>query len=397
MYQKKLVFLSACLGMLLFGVTLITLGSVVPELAHEFQLSDIEAGTLFSILPLGVLAGSLVFGPFCDKYGYKYLLALSALLIFIGFEGIAFATNFSILRISVFVFGLGGGIINGATNAVVADITENEKYANLSLIGVFFGIGALGMPFIMALLKNVIDFQWIIAAVGLVALFAALFYMLIDFPLPKHRNGFPIRRSFALLKDKVLIFIAFFLFCQSSFEAIINNWTTTYLMVQTGVSPGKALYALSLFVVGMTVTRLLTGSVLRNVKTQSLLIASFVLLLCGCFLLNTNNYVRAIFGLVLMGGGLAGGFPIMLAKVATRYKDLSATAFSVVLAIALLGNMLVNYMMGILAQKYGIHNLINVAFIEIAVMTVLTILIFRFQKSKPVNGSGDRELEDQVI
>ena len=49
----------------------------------------------------------------------------------------------------MFLFGLGGGAVNGATNALVSDISEKDKGANLSLLGVFFGLGALGMPFIL--------------------------------------------------------------------------------------------------------------------------------------------------------------------------------------------------------------------------------------------------------
>jgi MFS family permease len=75
--------------------------------------------------------------------------------MFAGFEGIAFSQSLFILKISIFIFGLGGGIINGSTNAVVAHITENNKGANLSLLGVFFGIGALGMPLILAMLAKI--------------------------------------------------------------------------------------------------------------------------------------------------------------------------------------------------------------------------------------------------
>lgn len=381
MYNKKLVFLSSCLGMLLFGVTLITLGSVVPGLTEKFHLNEIESGTMFSIMPFGILIGSLFFGPFCDKYGYKYLLILSALLIFIGFEGIAFAPDFFLLRICVFLFGLGGGILNGATNAVAADITDTDKSANLSLIGVFFGIGALGMPVVLGILENVFDFQFIVAAVGGIALIAAIFFMLITFPLPKHINGFPIKRSFSLLKDRLLIFIAFFLFCQSSFEAIINNWTTTFLISQTAVAQGKALYALSLFVVGMTIMRLLMGSVLKNVSIKKMLVVSLILLACGSLLLNTHHYIQTVTGLVCIGGGLAGGFPIMLGIVASRYKDLSATAFSMVLVVALIGNMLVNYTMGVVAQAYGIHTLVYAAFLEIAFMVLFTVIVLRTIKN----------------
>ncbi|WP_316813974.1 MFS transporter [Pedobacter heparinus] len=382
MFNKKIVFLSACFGMLLFGVTLITLGSVAPMLIGRFNLDQLASGTLFSILPFGVLTGSLLFGPFCDKYGYKYLLAFSALLIGIGFEGIAFSSSFLWLKVCIFLFGLGGGAINGATNAVVADISIKDKGANLSLIGVFFGLGALGMPFILGFLENVVSTSVIVASVGLLAFLAAAIFGCINFPLPKHINGFPIRRGLALLKDRMLMLIALFLFCQCSFEAIVNNWTTTYLIKQIGVSQSKALYALSLFVVGMTLMRLLMGSVLRNLSIKAILTISFVLLLAGIALLNTSVYLRAIAGLVLMGGGLAAGFPVMLGIVATRYADLSATAFSLVLVMALFGNMVVNYLMGMLANTYGIRYLIYMALAELILMTLLGFLVLGNQKNK---------------
>lgn len=382
MFNKKIVFLSACFGMLLFGVTLITLGSVAPMLIIRFNLDQLASGTLFSILPFGVLTGSLLFGPFCDKYGYKQLLAFSALLIGIGFEGIAFSSSFLLLKVCIFLFGLGGGAINGATNAVVAEISVKDKGANLSLIGVFFGLGALGMPFILGFLENTVPTRVIVACVGILAFIAVVVFSCISFPLPKHVNGFPIRRGLALLKDRVLMVIALFLFCQCSFEAIVNNWTTAYLIKQVGVSQSKALYALSLFVVGMTLMRLLMGSVLRSWSVKGILAISFVLLLSGITLLNTSIYLEAIAGLVLMGAGLAAGFPVMLSIVATRYSDLSATAFSLVLVMALFGNMVINYLMGMLANTYGIRYLVYMAFAELIVMTILGLLVLGVQKNK---------------
>jgi mannose/fructose/N-acetylgalactosamine-specific phosphotransferase system component IIC len=46
---------------------------------------------------------------------------------FIGFEGIAFTHSLSLLGISIFFIGIFGGIINGAMNAVVADISSESK------------------------------------------------------------------------------------------------------------------------------------------------------------------------------------------------------------------------------------------------------------------------------
>lgn len=382
MYKKRLVFWAACLGILLFGMGLITLGSVVPHLREKFQLDEISSGALFSILPFGILVGSLVFGPICDKYGYKLLLSLACIFMFAGFEGIAYAPSHAILKISILFIGLGGGAINGATSALVSDISEKDKGANLSLLGVFFGVGALGMPFLLGVLENIFNFQQIVATVGIATFFAAVFYLLIKFPPPKQAQGFPLSHSVSLIKDGVLILIAFFLFFQSSFEAIINNWTTTYLTSQVSIQPNKALYALSLFVAGMTAMRLLLGSVFRNTDIKKLWIGAFTMIGLGLIFLTVGkSFLPSVVGLILLGAGLAGGFPLMLGFVGNRYKELSGTAFSLVFVIALLGNMIINYGMGVIAQAYGIQHLITVAFIELIAMILLCYIILKKLKN----------------
>jgi hypothetical protein len=66
----------------------------------------------------------------------------------------------------------------------------------------------------------------------------------------------------------------------------------------------------------------------------------------------------------------------MLGLVGNRYPDLSGTAFSFVLVIALLGNMLVNYAMGLIAENYGIENLVIFTFAELIILAVIATTIF---------------------
>lgn len=378
MYKKRLVFWAACIGILFFGMAITTLGSVVPQLRIKFHLDDISAGTLFSILPFGILMGSLFFGPFCDRYGYRILLALTCFSMFIGFEGIAYAPSHVILKICVFLFGLGGGAINGATSALVSDISEKGKGANLSLLGVFFAIGALGMPFVLGVLENRFSYEIILSIIGLATFIMGVFYLLIKFPPPKHAGGLPVAKSLSLLKDSVLLLIAFFLFFQSAFEGIINNWTTTYLSGYLHISPGKALYALSLSVLGTTVMRLLLGSIFRNTQAKKIWTISFSLLLAGLIFLSLGkSFYPAVTGLILIGAGLAAGFPIMLGYVGDRFKELSGTAFSIAFVIALIGNMIINYSMGFIVQKYGVSQLTTVGFVEFLIMALLCVAILK--------------------
>jgi len=378
MYSKKVVFWSSCLAILLFGISMVTLGSILPDLKEKLLLDDIAAGTLFSILPLGILAGSLLFGPVADKYGFRILMALSCILLAAGFEGIAFASSAQLLKAFIFLIGLAGGSINGATSALVSDISDSDKTANISLLGVFFGIGALGMPLILGILGENFRFEKIVAGVGILSFLSGMLFIIIKLPAPKMAKKIPIGKIKDFIGDKLLLLIAFFLFFQSSFEGLMNNWTTTYLTDHLSVSQDKALYGLSLLVAGMVIMRLLMGTTLRNIHVNRILIASFVFLLLGlvCIASGISTFA-ALTGFMLVGAGLAGGFPVMLGLVGARYQNISGTAFSFVLTIALLGNMLINYSMGIISEKYGIGNLMIVTFGEMVFMALLGFLIIK--------------------
>jgi fucose permease len=382
MYNKRIVFWAACFGMLLFGMGLITLGSMATDLKSKFELDEVAAGALFAILPIGILGGSLLFGPVCDHFGYKLLLTISCLGMAAGFEGIAFASSFSLLKICVFAFGLCAGVINGATNAVVSDVSTS-KAANLSLLGVFFGIGALGTPFLLAVLKNHFSSFAVIATVGFFTLGVGLFYSFIKFPPSKKELGFSFGKVTHLFSDNFLFLVAFYLFFQGSLEAIINNWTTTYLTKHLLITESNALYALSLFVAGMTLMRLLIGSVFRSVSVVKLITMSIAIALIGIVIIYVaRSFNVALTGLLVTGLGLAAGFPIMLGVAGERFAAQSGTAFSFIFTISLLGNMIVNYLMGWITKNYGIHHYTSFSFVELAGMLILCTLIFRKKYKK---------------
>jgi MFS family permease len=243
---------------------------------------------------------------------------------------------------------------------------------------VFFAIGALGMPFVSGVLENQFSYEIILSIIGLATFIMGVFYLLIKFPPPKHAGGLPVAKSLSLMKDSVLLLIAFFLFFQSAFEGIINNWTTTYLSGYLHISPGKALYALSLSVLGTTVMRLLLGSIFRNTQAKKIWTISFSLLFAGLIFLSLGkSFYPAVTGLILIGAGLAAGFPIMLGYVGDRFKELSGTAFSIAFVIALIGNMIINYSMGFIVQKYGVRQLTTVGFVEFFIMALLCVAILK--------------------
>jgi len=352
------VFTAACMGMLLFGMVIIILGSMLPSLIAKFHLNEIKAGSLTAILPSGILVGSLFFGPIVDRHSYKYLLITCVLLIMIGIEGIALTENIQVLHLSIFLIGLGGGAINGGTNALVVDISDanpSKRSANLSLLGVFFGVGALGMPSLLGWLSENNTPYYILSLIGCSLLLPILFLSLTKFPQPKQTQSIPLKKVLSMIKDTSLLMLGFILFFQSGVEAIVNNWTTLFLQSDAKFVSEDALFALSFFVLSLTLTRVLLSILLNYIRSYIILILSIITVIIGtiCFMI-PELPAHEITGLVLLGIGLAAGFPVILGYVSALYPQASGTVFSLVFVIAMTGNILLNFLMGIFSQYQGV-------------------------------------------
>jgi len=357
-YSFGSVFTAACLGMFLFGIVIISLGSILPSVIEKFHLDKIQAGSLAAILPAGILLGSLVFGPVVDRYSYKNLFIICAILIIAGIEGIAFATSLIVLQASFFLIGFGGGAFNGGTSALVADISEErpgKRSANLSLLGVFYGVGALGVPILIAVLSSSWTFEIILKYIGLAIILPLIYFAGISYPPAKQKQGIPLKSALLLIKDKRLVLLGLFLFFESALEGIISNWSTTFLQNGNTINAADALYALSIYILSLTLARLVLSSLLRKIKPFHVLLFSIGIIFIGLsLLLLTHTWIGVITSFVLLGIGTASGFPVILGYVGELYINLRGSAFSFVFMIAILGNTSMNYLMGVIAEKSSI-------------------------------------------
>jgi fucose permease len=373
MKSRRSLFICACLGMLTFGIVLTVLGAVLPTVIERFGIDKAQAGSLFLLMTFGILAGSLVFGPMVDRYGYKGMLLLATILIAIGLEGIAFASSLALLRLAIVFIGFGGGIINGGTNALVADISSDEKSASLNLLGVFFGIGAVGVPFALATLSGSFSNHALIAGVGALVLIPLLFIAATPFPAPKHPQGFPIAAAGRLTRDPLLLLLGFMLFLESGMEITVGGWTSTFVNEELAVAQRTALVVLSLYWLGMMLARLALGTVLKSVPpVRALYVCLSVGFIGSVTLLMTHNVSAAAVGVFMLGVGFAATFPAVLGLVGDRYAELSGTAFSLVIAMALCGGMLLPWLAGVLGGIYGMRG--SFLIVPTALLVLATLL-----------------------
>lgn len=343
------VFFAACVGIMLFGVSMIIVGAMLPRLRLD---SPAEAASLVTLLPVGILVGSLVFGPVCDRYGYRWLLVGACASVLAGVYGLAAMLPLWAMRLCVLLIGIGGGVLNGETNAIVADIYDGRKRDSmLSLLGAFYGIGAIGIPLLMGLLEQYIHFSAIIAMLATAFALCVAVCAFIRFPRPLQPQSFPMGQAVKMLGNRTLLLFGLVLFFESGIEGATNNWTTTYLANATSLSPSVAVQGLTVMVAALTVARLCLAWALRRFRPDRVLLSCFAVLACGFVLLGMARGAAAVMvAMAMVGVGTAATFPVVLSYVGRQFPALIGTAFGVALTISLVGNTLINVCLGSASQ-----------------------------------------------
>jgi len=373
-FNHKLVFTAACFGMLIFGIVMAVLGSVLPSVMIKFDVGSSEAGTLFIFLSGGLMFGSLLFGPIVDRFGYRSLLIICSVITTTGFQGIAFSPSMTLLGFSIFLSGCAGAALNGATNALVSEISEGKRGSRLTFLGVFFGIGAFGVPLLLGSLLDRYSYESLISGIGLMILMPFIFFLFLRFPPPKHVRGFPLSKGVGLAKEPALLLFGFILLIQSGLEMSMGGWSAAYFTEVLLVSPQYGVLFLSLFWMGLTLTRLLLGYLLIKTNTATIMYISFAFSFTGALiLLSAVSTPVAVVGVILVGVGFAAVFPVILAYVGDLYAHLSGTAFSIVFVMSLLGGMSMPYLIGVVSDLQGLR----IGMILIPVSIVASFVLFR--------------------
>jgi len=103
------------------------------------------------------------------------------------------------------------------------------------------------------------------------------------------------------------------------------------------------------------ITRILLAILLNFIRPYIILIISVLMVVIGTLcLIMPEVPAQEIIGLVLLGAGLAAGFPVILGYASALYPKSSGTVFSLVFVITMAGNILLNFMMGIFAHNQGV-------------------------------------------
>jgi fucose permease len=206
------------------------------------------------------------------------------------------------------------------------------------------------------------------------------------FPAPKQPQGFPLAAAKGLLSDPLLLVMGLMLFLESGMEITVGGWTATFFKEELQIDDRRALVYLSLYWFGMMLARLALGSVLKRASPARALMGCIGVGLVGATLLIlTRSASLAALGVFLLGVGFAATFPVVLGFVGDRYTQLSGTAFSVVIVMALTGGMLLPWLTGVLGASYGLRG----SFVIVPIALVLLFLLLVVLNRRPALNARD--------
>lgn len=380
---------SACAGMFVFGIVMAILGAILPTLFDTIRFDKAQAGNLFLFMNAGMLVMSLFFGPIVDRFGFKLFLMGSALAVSVSFFLLAGATTYQGVVAAVMLLGLGGGGLNGGTNALASDIHPDRRGAALNALGIFFGFGALTMPFLIGSFLELagLDRLLIFAAVfGLVPF--ALFAM-VRFPRPKHEQGFPLAQAAAIIRSPLLWLCGALLFFQSGNEFTVGGWITSYLEEVIGVTARAASFLLAAYWAAIMLGRLVSVRIVDRVGKGRLVLAGAAVAWIAALLVAWSPTAAAAqAGVVLLGLGFAAIFPTTLAVIGEAFPRFSGTAFSVLFVIALAGGMTAPWVTGNVAHTHGLERGMLVPLVSCTMIVILQLVITGWSKLRPDGAVG---------
>lgn len=375
-YSTKLVFMAACVGMSFFGVTMLSLGPILGPLNAVVE----GANALPSTMSIGIIIGTILFGPIVDKFGYKSLLILASICALAGVQGLANFADIKWLHCSIFSLGFGGGILNGLTNALVSDIYDDKKRGGrLGLLGAFYCVGAL----LWTLLNYFIpDFRIPLGAMSIVMVLFIVAFFFIAFPQAKPQGSVSVKKSLGLLKYPALLLFAVVLFFQCAFEGTSGNFTVQYLNHMGGMDNATATLAMTCYTIGMMGGRLPLGRIMGKLKELGTLYLYLSVAFAGVILFYAlaDSVVAAYVAMALIGFGAGATFPVVLNFIGGAFKDLSGTAFSIALFIGLCGQSIGNSFMGMQFDGMGYIALPITLIACVVVMVMLVPLAVKFTK-----------------
>lgn len=338
------------------------LGSAWPSMYQEFRVPVSYAGMISMIIAGGTIISSLQSDRLTKRLGTGRVTAVSVAMTAVALMGFSFSHSFLALCIWAVPYGLGAGSVDASLNNYVA---LHYASRHMSWLHCMWGLGASAGPYIMsfALVKGQ---SWNMGYryIGLIqiVLTAVLLFSLPLWKKPKNigtreeesRKSLTLKQIIGIPGAKEIM-LAFFCYC--AIEQTAGLWAASYMVLQKGISLEQAAGFASLFYVGITAGRMVSGFLTiklndtQMVRMGQMLLASGIVVL----LLPGTGAIGSIAGFILTGIGCAPVYPCLIHSTPEHFgADKSQAVIGVQMASAYVGTCLMPPLFGLIANHISI-------------------------------------------
>ncbi len=335
------------------------LGAGWPVMCAEFDVPLSYAGLISVIIAGGTIVSSLLSDRMTLRFGTAKVTAFSVAMTAIALMGFSLTRSYWVLLLWAVPYGLGAGSVDASLNNYVA---LHYASRHMSWLHCMWGIGASTGPYVMGYALTAgkgwyMGYRYI--ALIQIVLTAVLF---LSVPIWKARtndgNGeekeartkaLGIKEIFTIPGAKEVL-IAFFCYCAAEQTAIL--WSSTYLVMHNGMDDTTAASFASLFLLGMTLGRGLSGFLTIKINDTNMIRLGQALMVLGiAVMLLPFGTASSMIGLMLIGLGCAPVYPCIIHSTPDHFgPENSQALIGVQMASAYMGTLLAPPMFGLIAQ-----------------------------------------------
>ena len=366
------------------------LGSVWPTIYQEFNVPVSYAGAIFMIISAGTIFSSLQSDRLTKLLGTGKVTVFSVLMTAVALFGFSISNSYWMLVLWAIPYGLGAGSVDASLNNYVA---LHYKSHHMSWLHCMWGVGASVGPYIMSFaLLNGQTWNMGYRYISLIQIVLTIIIML-SLPLwkkpptigemQKDENGNNKNKALTLkeifnipgAKQVMLMF-----FCYCALEQTTGLWASSYLVLQHGLDLDVAASYGSLFFIGITVGRAISGFITMKLSDKQMIYLGQGIILIGIILMCLPlGHKIALIGLVTIGLGCAPIYPCIIHSTPTNFgADKSQAVIGVQMASAYVGNLLMPPLFGIIANHISV---IVFPIYLLLILIVMVVMHIRLNKS----------------
>ncbi len=358
------------------------LGAAWPTIRAEFDVPLSYMGFISMIISGGTIISGLMSERVTRKFGTKAVTIVSVFLTAIALFGFSISTELYQMCLWGIPYGLGAGAIDAALNNYVA---LHYSSRHMSWLHCFWGVGTIISPYIMSYAlthaawtdgyRAVSYLQFGIAAV---LLFTIPLWR-VNKPTALQQSNTPLLGIKGALKIRGVpyLLLGFLSYCAA--EATTMLWASSYLEGTRGVSKDEAAALGSLFFIGITAGRFLSGFISDRLGDNRMIRIGTGIALCGVLLIVPPFKITSVIGFIVIGLGCAPVYPCIIHSTPKNFgAENSQGIIGIQMASAYVGSTFMPPLFGLIANNIS---LTLMPFYLAFFLILLLIMIYKTEKA----------------